>query len=68
MIDKNCEGCYAYIQAKEDDNLKGLVCDLISSYKNKICPCSICIIKVICDTCCKEVEEYINHIRGYHYV
>lgn len=49
-IDKSCEGCIVL----EDSGQ----CYMINLGREKDCPCRICLIKVMCNTTCKEYDEY----------
>lgn len=56
-----CEGCATYSKSSSsilyqtDD-----WCNIKARKGKHICPCSTCLIKMICDELCDEIEYYIN--------
>lgn len=56
MNNKNCEGCLSTIK----------VDGICSLYKeNIVCPCSICLIKVICVVNCELLIGYTHRTKDY---
>ena len=57
-----CEGCYTYTRE--------VGCNNETEQKDGDCPCSICIVKVMCRTGCEEFahflenDEYVKKILG----
>jgi len=51
---KNCEGC----ASKCDINLR-----VFNNKENRICPCTNCLIKMVCEDSCKEY--YLFHQYAY---
>ena len=79
-----CSGCFSYVdpgkmkgmvdqtwtyganKSKIEINLQ---CS-IKAVRNGInCPCSICLIKMVCDTTCDKIDEYLGDVFkiGGHY-
>lgn len=60
MTDTNtyCEGCYSYFPTKQRDG-DGILSNgcIHKQYNKGQCPCSECIIKVMCNNPC---EKYVN--------
>lgn len=56
MITDNCEGCYTHITNGN------LTCRYVVN--DGTCPCSICIIKVMCHDGCKDFDDYVDMIRA----
>lgn len=54
----NCEGCLVY-----DRDKKIQTCVVIKARYKKICPCPLCLIKVICRTSTDVCDEYENLLR-----
>jgi len=59
----SCEGCYCYnILNNHTHNLQQICVGIPSVRVNTLplifCPCTNCMIKVICKTPCKEYETY----------
>jgi hypothetical protein len=52
MKKKDCEGCLTLDEEVEGD------CPWYN--EDLICPCSICLIKVMCSTYCNQMKEYID--------
>ena len=52
-LDANCKGCMSY----KGNNTCG--CSVDFHQDENICPCSVCLTKMICnDASCKEWNEY----------
>ena len=50
----NCNGCYC-----EDND-----CDIIDKLTDfDICPCGICIIKVMCNDACEDYNTFYQHLK-----
>ena len=50
---KVCEGCVTYAKLNENNTC------LMPHMKNGIpCPCSQCLIKMVCNEVCAKLEEY----------
>ena len=52
-----CEGCVMFRKYKS--------CDVIKSGREKGCPCRLCLVKIMCNTACKEYEKYISKIHTW---
>ena len=65
---KLCKGCRTYeegMEALTEDERKEIVylCNISVPLKgDETCPCSDCIVKMLCDTKCELLEKYIPHI------
>jgi len=60
---KGCEGC------KSNERECALKPYFIDEQGNKIvCPCSICLIKMICKELCSDIQVYYIQVyfRSYH--
>jgi hypothetical protein len=55
-INKHCKGCTINAERSPDD------CCVDKSNENGDCPCSDCIIKMICDIECNTFREYQDKI------
>jgi len=65
-----CPGCLTYISAEEArENLKEdgysdiPQCAIKPYHKGKRCPCSICLVKMVCTEVCDELNTY--KMEGY---
>lgn len=58
-ISGECEGCLSYRKNCEIRRLE----HLYGMYDIKKCPCSICLLKVICQDACEEYNAYYNKVR-----
>ncbi len=58
MKKEDCEGCLTPDKDEEDN--------CIWYNKELICPCSICIIKVVCLTYCDPMKKYIDSATTYN--
>ena len=57
MVD-NCNGCHTKIQG----------CGIITKYVDRltefdVCPCGICLVKVVCYDACTEYSEFYHDIE-----
>lgn len=50
----NCEGCTTH-KVGEHFN-----CSFIADNEDGSCPCTKCIVKVICDEPCDDFEEWVD--------
>jgi hypothetical protein len=60
-VNDNCYGCITFIRESE--------CSY--SYinnENSKCPCSQCIVKVMCENMCTDFMSYRNYIRKYYMI
>jgi len=71
--DKMCKGCYYYSRSDRRPLCKVIDTDYVS--ETLICPCSICLIKGVCEDACDdynyyvdelELEEYLSHDKKEH--
>ena len=55
---KNCIGCDLHS-----------TCDKPSSINDQVCPCTICLIKTMCQAGCEEYTEYRIYLlsKGIYY-
>ena len=52
MEKEDCEGCYTHERYKKySDQYNSISKDLI-------CPCSICLVKPVCDNSCEKLIKY----------
>ena len=51
----HCEGCYSYEEGDEIIN-----CEIAPSNNISKCPCSRCLIKVMCKVGCDDFENYYD--------
>jgi len=52
MTNKNsiCQGCMSVVQFP--------TCDVPPIKDGKICPCALCLVKIMCDDPCEEFKIY----------
>ena len=69
MNDSNCEGCasryYTYkgVTNIRHESIHRIVCGPLP--KDESCPCSICLVKMICHDMCEKFNNYRgNTIMG----
>jgi len=48
-----CSGCHSYMNMSEYD-----FCHIPHKVNGEPCPCSICLIKTVCDKPCKKLLNY----------
>jgi len=60
---KGCIGCYLRV-IKNSNGRAMYQCNRPFIFDRYICPCTICLIKGMCKTECKEFIDY-NRIVGY---
>ena len=63
---EQCEGCYTFIKAKDLGKIIESYCRLYYMVKNnflKTCPCSLCLVKMICKDGCKD---YLDTEKQYY--
>lgn len=53
---QDCRGCVSYIHTNDSCFYS------TSDPAYRICPCSICIVKVMCTKACKEFIEFQIHV------
>jgi len=62
ICDSNCEGCYMY---------KRCICDKHNDV-DMVCPCSICLVKVVCNGSCDLYKKFIDKVQSsnsvYQYI
>ena len=64
----DCEGCksrnyiYKHLTTIKKGMIKHVVCGPLPG--DEICPCSLCIVKMICTKQCKEYALYRGYIKG----
>jgi hypothetical protein len=51
LLKEYCRGCYAYYQYD---------CMVLPKYKEKMCPCIECLIKMVCQKSCYKFKAYCN--------
>jgi hypothetical protein len=58
-----CSGCqtYKYIDKKTEEVI---YCCVPAIIKEQICPCSKCILKMVCQEICLKFDNYIYKKRG----
>ena len=49
MTESNCDGC-----SDSDENIHFNICELIFYNKNGSCPCTNCIVKMMCSDSCDK--------------
>jgi len=59
----DCADCHSYSYNVQYGYINS--CDLEPHYKNKICPCVNCIVKVNCSEECGEYNEYEQYFGLY---
>lgn len=52
MKKEDCEGCHVY-KYLPDENCRWF-------REDSTCPCSICLVKVMCTDSCQLIKDYIN--------
>lgn len=57
MIKNYCEGCYSYEEEYQDEH-----CDAIAFNTEGKCPCTECLIKVMCKMGCDAFERHYGVI------
>jgi hypothetical protein len=64
-----CLGCFTYTTEKELKNLvertrygtvEGLQCGIEPIINGTKCPCSICLVKMMCDITCEKIDKYMK--------
>lgn len=60
--DKICLGCKVYL----NNNLR-VICQMDYKKDKMLCPCSSCLIKMVCEIECTKIEKYskIVTIRSF---
>jgi hypothetical protein len=60
-----CPGCLTYNevekvreQQKEDGHVDGAQCTIPPYNKGKVCPCSKCLVKMMCENMCEDLLQY----------
>ena len=48
-MNKLCEGCLTYDKETPED------CPIVSENREDECPCPMCLIKMMCESPCKEI-------------
>lgn len=48
----SCNGCYMYEHAIE--------CKYLDKSIGEVCPCQICLVKVMCETTCRDFENMFS--------
>lgn len=66
---KHCNTCGSQQFSKENINDDCVILKLMkknnpNSNQDKICPCSECIIKMICTDVCLPLEDFINIVKS----
>jgi len=54
----NRSKCWRYRYINDDGTTKIVPCYTLPFIEDKICPCSSCIIKSICNDLCEDYAEY----------
>ena len=57
-----CIGCPI-----NNDDIGILSCGLITTKDNKQCPCTICLVKTMCNAACEEFKDYLYKYTGKYY-
>lgn len=68
---KTCRGCRTY-----EDEMSSLpdyqkreyvyLCNVSISFKGgEVCPCSICIVKMVCNMRCKTLSDYLHKLPRF---
>ncbi len=67
MRDSICPGCATYAEVgkvREIQNQSGYTdspqCAIKPYYRGKTCPCSKCLIKMVCEDTCDRMDDYRN--------
>lgn len=47
-----CKGCYVYYWP--------VCCGVLPKYREKMCPCTECLVKGVCQKSCYEFKAYCN--------
>lgn len=55
-IDRVCSGCYMYERHIEDPKTY-IKCSIFK--EGEVCPCSTCLVKMVCSNMCQLLSEYI---------
>lgn len=62
-----CKGCITYIVNNRDaltNNDDPIICSYTNHNKDGKCPCSSCIIKMMCEITCDEYEDFVDIVDG----
>ncbi len=58
--DSICPGCATYVKVGRiiRDTINAPQCVINPYHKRRTCPCSKCLIKMICEETCDKLEDY----------
>jgi hypothetical protein len=58
-VNSRCKGCSIY----RDSHYKNSFCEIIDkNVPGSICPCSVCVVKMICKVTCPLFDNYLEKI------
>jgi len=55
-----CKGCKTYVNPSINNSKKILVCYAPHKKNGHVCPCSECLVKMICEIKCDKFHRYIK--------
>ena len=61
IINEYCKGCCVYMP---DGDPHDIGCTLFDSNNKGQCPCSKCIVKVMCEEPCEDYEQFRKSFIG----
>ena len=65
-MNKNCKGCPTYKFHSGDFQASNIECLLSFFNKYGDCPCTICLVKPVCEESCDDLETFSTHIKKCH--
>jgi hypothetical protein len=62
-INQLCQGCIVYTNTVDE---REITCTATKfNFPENLCPCSNCIIKVVCQESCSKLRKYLSDNNSY---
>jgi len=64
MFEYNCRGCATYEDVRQGVDRSLIYCSYRIVNKDGRCPCTKCVVKVMCETACVVYNKYVKKLRS----